>query len=82
LEVRTLLRVPDLIVAVEPLIGYRVAPDDIFQLIGSSIIEPFGIIQRMPVFGLEQIAEVADKLKTIQNNPKDKTSKESIECSA
>ena len=60
---RTLLRVPDLIKAIEPIVGSKVAPDDIFRLIGSGDIKPLGVVQRIPVFDLDQIASIAEAVK-------------------
>lgn len=60
---KTLLRVPDLIAAVEPLVKSKVSADDIFRLIGSGDINPLGVVQRMPVFDLDQIAGIAEVLR-------------------
>jgi hypothetical protein len=65
---KTLLRVPELITAVEPLVGIDVTHDDIFRLIGDGAIKPFGYVQRMPVFDLSQIAYIAQKLKSSEAN--------------
>ena len=75
---RTLLRVPDLVAAVEPLVKSKVSADDIFRLIGSNEIKPFGVVQRMPIFNLDQIAEVASKLNAIHDNAQVESQKEVV----
>ncbi|MGB7581319.1 MAG: hypothetical protein WBL85_02575 [Sedimentisphaerales bacterium] len=60
---RTLLRVPDLIEAIEPLVGTRIVADDVFRLIGSGDIKPLGVVQRTPVFDLDQIAGIAEVIR-------------------
>jgi len=62
--VKTLLQIPDLIEAINPLAGSEISSDDIFQLIGSGDIKPLGFIQRIPVFELNQIANIAEAIKT------------------
>jgi hypothetical protein len=62
---RTLLRVPDLVIAIEPFVEAEVTVDDIFRLIGNGDIKPVGIVQRMPVFDLQQIADIAATLKAM-----------------
>ncbi len=64
---KTLLRVPDLITVIEPLVDVKLAVDDFFRLIGDGAIKPLGFVQRMPVFGLDQVAEV---VKAIQGAKK------------
>jgi len=60
----TLLRVPDLVAAVEPLLGRPISTRDIFGLIAAGGIRPFGYVLRAPVFTPEQIADVAESLRT------------------
>ena len=67
---RTLLTVPDLVAAIEPIVGHKVAVSDIFRLIGSNKITPFGFVQRMPIFQLDQVGEIAEKIKTINDDSK------------
>ena len=62
---KTLLRVPDLAVALSSLVGREIGSSDIFQLIGEGEIEPLGVLQRAPVFGLEQIGEIAETLQKL-----------------
>jgi hypothetical protein len=64
---KTLLRVPDLIKAIEPFVKGKVLAEDIFRLIGNGNIKPLGFVQRMPVFDLGQIADVA----TVVNRSKE-----------
>jgi hypothetical protein len=61
---KTLLRVPELLEAIKPLISRKVTHEDIFLMIGSGEIQPHGYIQRIPVFSIEQIAEVAGKFQS------------------
>ena len=65
---QTLLRMPELVKEVNLLVSDTVTHDDIFRLIGSGDIIPFGYIQRIPVFVLSQINEVASnfQLKELQ----------------
>jgi len=63
MKTKTLLNVPDLIVAVKPLVRIQVSADDIFELIGSGDVRPMGVVQRMPVFDLDQIADIAAIIK-------------------
>jgi|GEM_PF-4336946 len=60
---KTLLRVPELIKAVEPLVSNPVTHEDIFRLIGTGDIQPLGYIHRVPVFGLNQIGDIARKFQ-------------------
>lgn len=60
---KTLLRMPELLEALKPLVSISITSDDIFRLIGTGEIEPLGFIQRIPVFDLGQIGEVAKKLQ-------------------
>jgi hypothetical protein len=55
--------VPDLTEALKPLVERAVEAEDIFRLIGAGDIAPFGFVQRMPVFELEQLAEIAALLR-------------------
>ena len=68
---QTLLRVPDVIAAVGPIIGHAVLPSDIFRLIASAEIKPFGYVLRAPVFTPDQVADVAASLgeKTRKEKP-------------
>ena len=65
---KTLIKVPELIEALEPLIQGKLVPDDIFRLIGGGDIKPLGYLQRIPVFDLNQIAEIATAIKTKGNS--------------
>ena len=56
---KTLLNVPDLIEALKPLVEEQVTARDVFSMIGSGEIRPYGVVQRMPIFGLTQIGEIA-----------------------
>ena len=58
---KTLLRVPELVKAVAPLVSVSITAKDIFRLIGTGGIKPLGFIQRVPVFDITQIGEVARK---------------------
>lgn len=60
---KTLLRMPELVKAVEPLVPGSITHDDIFRLIGTGDIKPLGYIQRVPVFDLSQIGTIAKKLQ-------------------
>ena len=60
---KTLLRTPELIEAVQPLVLSPVKHEDVFQLIGTGEIKPLGYIQRIPVFGLGQISDIAKKFR-------------------
>jgi len=63
-DCQTLLRVPELVKAIAPLVSIPLTPDDIFRLIGTGDIEPLGYIQRIPVFSVEQIGEIVRKFQT------------------
>jgi hypothetical protein len=60
---RTLLRVPELIEAVNPLISKPINSEDVFRLIGTGDIKPLGFIQRIPVFSVDQIGDIAKKFQ-------------------
>lgn len=60
---KTLLRIPELLEAIKPLVSIPITHEDIFRLIGTGEIEPLGFIQRIPVFDLGQIGDVAKKLQ-------------------
>lgn len=81
-NMRTLLTVPDLIAAIQPIVGNRVVVSDMFRLIGAHVIEPFGFVQRMPVFQLDQVGEVAEKVKAAQDDSKRTTRKECVACAS
>jgi hypothetical protein len=57
-DMQTLLRVPDLVAAVEPLVGRTVGLREVFMLIGAGDIKPFGYVLRAPVFTPDQVADV------------------------
>ena len=59
---KTLLQVPELIKAIEPLVDSAVTPKDIFRLIGEGDIAPLGYLQKMPLFSVEQIGFIVRKL--------------------
>ncbi len=61
-NVKTLLRIPEILEAVNPLISNPVTHKDVFRLIGTGDIKPFGFIQRIPIFTPEQIGEVAEAI--------------------
>jgi hypothetical protein len=56
---QTLLRVPDLVAAVGPLVGRTVGLREVFALIAAGDIKPFGYVLRAPLFTTGQVAEVA-----------------------
>lgn len=56
---KTLLRIPELIEAVNQLVLNPVTPTDIFRLIGTGDIKPLGFVQRIPLFSVEQIGDIA-----------------------
>lgn len=56
---KTLLRIPELIEAVNRLVPNTISPTDIFRLIGTGDIKPFGYVQRIPLFSVEQIGDIA-----------------------
>jgi len=60
----TLLRVPELLKAIEPLVSMPLTAEDIFRLIGTGEIEPLGYIQRIPVFSVEQIGKIVRKFQS------------------
>lgn len=60
---QTLLRMPELVKEVKPLVSDTITHDDIFRLIGTGEVVPFGYIQRIPVFALSQINEVASNFQ-------------------
>lgn len=55
---KTLLRVPELVEAVTPLVDASVSAADIFRLIGTGDIRPLGYVHRMPVFDLGQTSAI------------------------
>lgn len=61
---KTLLRVPELMRAVKPLVSFPITHKDIFQLIGTGDIKPLGFIQRIPVFDITQVSDVAKVIET------------------
>lgn len=61
--VKVLLRVPELIDAVQPLVGKPVDAQVIFELIGLGDIQPLGYVHRMPIFAIEQIGDVIAALR-------------------
>lgn len=65
---KTLLRIPELLEALKPLVSIPITHEDIFRLIGTGDIQPLGFIQRIPVFDVSQIGEVAKKLQVNQVN--------------
>jgi ribonuclease HI len=56
---KTLLRTPDLIAAIEPIVGFPVSPNRVFELIGIGDVVPHGCVGRTPVFVPEQIGPIA-----------------------
>lgn len=64
----TLMRVPDMIDAVEPLIGWRPDPTEMFRLIGQGEIKPLGVVWRAPIFAPSQIGEVAAVLQRVHGH--------------
>ena len=65
--VKTLLRTPELVRALEPLLSMPVTPRDVFRLIGEGRIKPCGYLQRVPVFDVAQVGEISRIFQ--QNNP-------------
>jgi hypothetical protein len=63
---KTLLRIPELIEAVNPLISKPINSEDVFRLIGTGDIKPLGFVQRIPVFSVEQISDIAKKFRSTQ----------------
>ena len=57
--VKTLLRTPELVRALQPLVSDPVTPKDIFRLIGEGRIKPCGYLQRVPVFDIAQLGDIA-----------------------
>jgi len=62
---KTLLRVPELVEAVNQFVLKPVNHKDIFRLIGEGDIKPFGYLQRIPVFAVEQIKDVVEEFQNI-----------------
>lgn len=58
-KAKTLLRTPELVRALEPLVLGPVTPKDVFRLIGDGLITPCEYVQRVPVFDVSQIADIA-----------------------
>ena len=56
--VKTLLRIPELIEAVNPLLSKPINHDDVFRLIGTGDIRPLGFVQRIPIFSVDQIGDI------------------------
>ena len=55
----SLLRVPDVMMAVNPMLQKPITEEIIFQLIGERKLKPFGYVCRAPIFIPEQVQEVA-----------------------
>ena len=71
---KVLLRIPEIVAAVQPLIDKSVDGQILFELIGAGHILPLGYIHRMPVFSVEQIADVVAAIRQFGsplNNPSD-----------
>ena len=62
---KPMLRVPELIEAVRPLVDREVTADVIFSLIGQGRIDPCGCVGRMPLFSLDQLGNVVQALNMI-----------------
>ena len=58
------MRVPELVRALEPLVGKPVNPKEIFRLIGEQEITPCGYIHRIPVFDIAQLSSIASLFKS------------------
>jgi hypothetical protein len=65
---KTLLRTPELVRALEPLVSVPVTPKDIFRLIGEGLIKPCGYIQRVPVFDIAQLGDIAKQFQRDSRN--------------
>lgn len=63
METQTLLRVPDLAAAIEPLVGHPVAVAELFRLIAEGVVKPFGYLLRAPVFVPSQVASAAEAVR-------------------
>ena len=61
--VKTLLRTPELIRALKPLVSIPISSADIFRLIGEGRVKPCGYIQRIPVFDIAQIGPIAKEFR-------------------
>jgi hypothetical protein len=59
--VKTLLRTPELVRALNPLVSVPITPKDVFRLIGEGRIKPCGYIQRVPVFDVTQLGDIAQE---------------------
>jgi len=57
--VKTLLRVPDLVEAINTILPKPISGNFIFQLIADGKIKPFGYICSAPIFTPEQVGDVA-----------------------
>ena len=55
---KTLLKVPELVEAVNQLVSNPISPEDIFRLIGTGEVKPLGFAQRIPLFSIEQVGVV------------------------
>jgi hypothetical protein len=61
---KTLLTVPDLAAAVQPLVGRPISESELFRLIASGDVEPLGYVVRAPVFSPSQIATVVEIVRS------------------
>jgi hypothetical protein len=66
---QTLLTVPDLVFALEPLIGQTVPVARLFALIAAGQVKPLGYVARAPVFSLSQVADVANAVAEALRSP-------------
>lgn len=65
METQTLLRVPDLAAAIEPLVGHPVAVAELFRLIAEGVVKPFGYLLRAPVFVPSQVASAVQSAPSV-----------------
>lgn len=79
---KILLRVPDLIEAIQPFVQTKLTINQVFELIANGQIKAFGFVQRAPVFELSQIREIVDAINSIKFETEDTDfqQKECLEC--
>lgn len=66
----TLLRVPDVVKAINPMLQEPISIETIFQLIGEQKLYPFGYVCRAPIFVPEQVTEIARIVQREMNSYK------------
>lgn len=68
---KTLLRTPELVKAIRPLVSGPVTYKDIFRLLGTGDLVPLGYLRSVPLFDAAQITDIANTVDGDERSDRD-----------